>query len=97
MKQITADMLREKRACKEQVALFERLFPNGAAFRSEKAAVRAAEKVADRFDWTWAARHLLTPSMFVEYEKARAPLWVEHEKVTAPLFARLWWNMEEAK
>ncbi len=62
---ITADMLRSKRACAEQVALFEELFGLEVVL-TEALCVEHAGK----FDWGWAAHYLLKPDARRAYNEA---------------------------
>jgi cyclopropane fatty-acyl-phospholipid synthase-like methyltransferase len=58
---ITANMLRANGACKTQVELFERTFPNGA-----KVTVANARKYGALFEVAWAARAWLTSAQAQE-------------------------------
>lgn len=71
---ITADLLRSKGACNEQVALFAKLYPKGA-----RVTVAACIKVADKFNWHWAANNLLS-----------APARAQYNKALATAFAKAW-------
>ena len=75
---ITAALLKRKRACSSQVALFEELFPNDVEV-TEAVCV----SVADKFNWDWAAQNLLSASASAEYERVCAPASAEYERVRA--------------
>ena len=79
---ITIQMLHDKGACPDQVALFEELFGDVVEVTEE-----ACIAVAGSFDWAWAARNLLTAPARVEYERVTAPARVEYERVTAAAWA----------
>ena len=72
---VTAALLKRKGACPEQYALFVKTFG-----KSTRVKITAAlcVKHASKFDWNWAAAHLLPP-----------PLWAEYNKKCAPLFGKL--------
>ncbi len=53
---ITAAQLEALDACEEQLAEFRRIFPTGTA----EVTVSRAKKLAQVFDWDWAAKNLLT-------------------------------------
>jgi hypothetical protein len=80
---ITAELLRSHRACTDQLALFEREFPDGMD-TSEATLLRAVEV---GLDLNWAACWLLPPLLRAEYQSQHAPLWAEYERQRAPLWA----------
>jgi hypothetical protein len=80
-------------ACAEQVELFKQVFGDSVAITPE-----LCVSVADKFDFAWAAQHLLSPearadywrvteAVWAEYERARESAWAEYERVTAPAWA----------
>lgn len=80
---ITLDDLRAKGACADQAAEFERLFG-----QSVTVTVAKARKVAQVFDWNWAADAFL-----------KAPALAEYARATAPAFASAYiaqWKAEKA-
>ena len=79
---ITRALLKRKRACASQVALFAELFPDGAVV-TETACVA----VADKFDWDWAALHLLPPLIRAEYDAKLVPIDAEYDAKLAPIEA----------
>ena len=79
---VTLAMLKAKHACADQVRLFESLFKEGGDVTQEKCLA-----VADKFDWDWAAQHLLPASARAEYERVTATAWAEYERVRAPAWA----------
>jgi preprotein translocase subunit Sss1 len=82
MKRITVEMLKTRKACSDQVELFERVFPQGApvSMRSFAKARKAG------LDTRWTA-HLLGGPALVEYKKVRDPAWAEYKKVRDPAWA----------
>jgi hypothetical protein len=66
-------------ACSYQVKRFRKTFGES---------VRVTEKLclsaSDKFDWTWAASHLLSAPALAEYKRAMAPARAECERVMAP-------------
>lgn len=79
---ITAEYLRQKNACAEHVEFFVATFGQEVDITPTLCA-----SVADKFDWGWAARHLLSAPLLAEYDKAVAPLRAEYLKAVAPLWA----------
>ena len=79
---LTLATLIDKGACSSQVDLFRSRFGESVEVTAELCA-----SVAAVFDWDWAARNLLSPPAWAEYERVRAPAWAEHERVTAPALA----------
>ena len=80
---ITADMLREKHACSEQVCIFEAEWPNGWT-ATKKNCLRAATL---HLNLDWAATAFFTAPAQAAYEKAMAPAWAAYEKAMAPAWA----------
>jgi hypothetical protein len=72
----------EHNACSGQTKLFKKMFGNS---------VRVTEKlclsVADKFNFSWAARNLLTPEALAEYCRVTAPALAEYDRVTASAWA----------
>ena len=91
---ITLAMLDAKRPCKEQRNLFAELFLNGTP-KTRRAALAAARKYADKFDWTWAAGIFLHAPARAEYNKVRVAALAEYDKVCAPAFVNAWFNQQE--
>lgn len=75
---LTAQMLRDKNACQEQVEKFQQLYPDGVEVT--KAACVA---VADVFDWKWAARNFLSDAARQEHDRIKNAAWQELNLVTA--------------
>ena len=76
---ITAELLRSKGACRDQVALFEKHFPKGATVT-----VSRCKKVARIFDWDWAAATLLSDTAAKAYSEACAPAAKAYYEACAP-------------
>jgi hypothetical protein len=75
--------LQEHGACTDQVKLFRKRF--GESVRVTEA---LCVKVAEDFDFDWAAQHLLTPTKaWAEYKRVEAPAWAEYDRVMAPAWA----------
>jgi len=76
---VTAQMLRDRNACEDQVAIFEREWPDGV-----NVGIRAARKAVKLgLDLEWFAETFLPPAAWADYEKAIAPAWADYEKATA--------------
>ena len=86
---ITSDLLRANEACKDQVELFESLFPEGTEITED-----LCVKHASQFDWGWASRNLLNEkqrkaydiavaSAREAYDLAAAPAWEAYDLATA--------------
>ena len=67
---ITLKQLRRAGACEPQVKLFKDTFGESAEVTLENAL-----KMADKFDWTWAANNLLPAPAGKAYSQALAPAW----------------------
>jgi len=69
---VTAQMLRDRNACEDQVAIFEREWPDGV-----NVGIRAARKAVKLgLDLEWFAETFLPPAAWADYEKAIAPAWL---------------------
>ncbi len=93
---VTTELLVSKAACIAQVELFASLCPHGIV-----PTVDWCKQHANKFDWNWAARHLLSPAAQKAYEEAKATAlkayveatataWKAYEEATATAFARGW-------
>ena len=80
---INAKLLRSKRACTEQVDVFIALFGEDGG----EVTIDRCLSVADKFDWDWAAEHLLSPPARAEYDRVVSPAWAEYKRVKALAFA----------
>ena len=67
---ITLQQLKDKSACAKQVALFEKTF--GAEVN---VTVTRAVAVADKFNWEWASKNLLSAPAQEAYDSATAAAW----------------------
>ncbi len=74
---ITKQMLIDADACSDQVDLFEEIFGD-----SVVVTVKRAEKVAQLFQWGWAAQ-LLDAQGRAEYSRVEAPALAEYKRVEA--------------
>ena len=81
---LTAAILKSKRACVNQLALFSATFPEGVEVTPE-----VCVSVADKFDWNWAAANLLPPLLIADYDAKRAPLDADYDAKVASLFGEL--------
>ena len=85
---ITLKQLRRKGACEPQVQLFKTTFGQSAEVNLE-----TALKMADKFDWNWAAANLLPAPAWKAYDEARAQASKAYKEATAPA----WKAYEEAR
>ena len=76
---ITARLLRSKDACEDQVHIFAKQWPNGAAVTL--ANCRRAMKLG--LDLDWAAAHLLSTAASEAYVEAKVRGWNAREKAMA--------------
>jgi len=83
---ITAKLLRKHGACKDQVALFEKLWPKGASVTRANA-LKAAE---NRFDLNWLADRLLPTAVSEKLYADIDPAYRQHLKDTAPANLACW-------
>ena len=67
---ITAEMLRQHKACSEQIDLFVSNFPDGIMLKNKEHALRVAQSVAEVFDFEWAGENLLKGRFVDLYEEA---------------------------
>ena len=92
MNKITLDQLKEHNACVEQLHLFKELFG-----KEVEVTVGKCVEYYDKFDWAWAALHLLSDELYEkyfkikrlareEYLKIQQPAWEEYKKKTAQAF-----------
>ena len=72
-------------ACKDQLAIVTREWPNGIPV-TQASLDRA---VALKLDIDWAAKTLLTATALVEYERVKAPALAEYERVKATILLQL--------
>ena len=75
---ITLKQLRLKGACWEQAQLFEAAFGEAVEVTMDNAL-----KYADKFDWTWAAEHLLPAPAEKAYWEATAPARKAYQEAKA--------------
>lgn len=75
---ITLAQLEQIRACKSQVHRFEALFGTEVIVTPE-----AAVAVADQFDFSWAAKHLLSPAGYEALDEATAPARKAYDEAMA--------------
>ena len=76
---ITLKQLRLKGACWEQADLFKAAFGEAVEVTMDNAL-----KYADKFDWTWAAEHLLPAPSETAYQKAMATAGKAYREAVAP-------------
>ena len=75
---ITLKQLRRAGACEPQVQLFKTTFGQSAEVNLE-----TALKMAQKFDWNWAAANLLPAPAWKAYEEAMAPAWKAYDEARA--------------
>ncbi len=79
MKKITVEMLREMDACKDQVEVFERIFPDGASVT-----MKSLKKARDaRLDIAWLECLLSDPAL-EKYKKVVGLARAKYYKVVTP-------------
>jgi hypothetical protein len=79
---LTAQQLIDEHACIGQVKLFRKMFGD-----SVNVTQRLCVSVAGKFDFCWAARHLLSLQALDEYKRVTAPALAKYERVRAPALA----------
>ncbi len=72
---LTLQTLIDKRACKDQVALFREMFGDSVEITEELCASFA------RFDFTWAAQHLLSVAAWDDYLRNRETAWADYLRI----------------
>ncbi len=82
---ITVEMLRAKKACGNQVAVFAKLWPHGATVNKRNIAIAMQHGL----DINWAAQYLLPAPLWQQYNDAEAPLRQQYEVSIAKVFLRL--------
>ena len=73
---ITRALLYSKGACATQAELFAEMFPDGVEVTEALCAGHAS-----LFEWEWAARRLLPPAGWEEYDRAVAPARADFYRV----------------
>ena len=79
MKRITVELLQEKGACSNQVAVFKKLWPRGIV--PSLKAIRQAQKA--ELDLDWVARNLLSEPALKAYLEATAAACKAYNEATA--------------
>lgn len=89
---VTAEVLRSRGACEDQVILFERLSLYNRGIIDLKGGALVAWCVAHAtcFDWYWAAQHLLTIPAFREWEEAHYQATNKYLDKNNPQYADNW-------
>jgi hypothetical protein len=82
MKRITSELLRRRGACRSQVELFIALGGDSLEL-TEALCLEHAEK----FNFYWAANHLLTSGALVEYEHVRRGAQAKYEHIQQSAWA----------
>ena len=72
----------DKRACRDQVDFFRSKFGESVDVTPELCASVAAE-----FDFSWAARYLLSPPALAEYQRVDASAFAKYLRATATALA----------
>jgi len=80
---ITADWLRKHKACFDQLAIFEREWPDGAEVTREN--LERARALS--LDLHWFARIVLPAPAREEYKRVRSAARAKYEHVMAPAWA----------
>ena len=79
---LKASRLVELGACSSQVEKFRELWGD-----QVYVTVPRMVAVADKFDWNWGARRLLSVPAWAEYKRVHAAAWAEYKRVHAPALA----------
>src|SRR3990167_3262215 len=79
---ITIEMLCEKSACGPAITTFADLPPDGIDITE---AACLAE--FDKWDWDWAAQHLLNAPARAKYARVNEQAWAEYQQITAKSWA----------
>jgi hypothetical protein len=83
MRRVTAKMLKDLGACKQEVEVFTREWPHGAAVTLANCRRAAVLKL----NLTWAAERLLSPSAYVTYKVDIVLAWAPYEAALASTWA----------
>jgi len=75
---VTAEMLRNKDACEDQVEIFEKAFPTGTRV-TRRVCLRAAEL---GLNTDWFALNFLSPKQFEAFDAATTPHWKAYYDAT---------------
>jgi hypothetical protein len=78
---LTRKILQAKGACREQLDMFVRDFPDGTEVTA------AVCRANPGYDYAWVARKLLPPEKRAAYRAARAPHLAAYQAAEAPLWA----------
>jgi hypothetical protein len=79
MSKLHIKQLTDQHACADQVDLFRVLFGDSVGITEE-----LCVSVADKFDFGWAAVHLLTKAARADYDRAVASARADYERITVP-------------
>ena len=79
---LTLQTLIDEHACLSQAELFSNTFGDSVEVTPE-----LCLSVADKFDWDWAARHLLSSVARADYVRATEACADDYDRVTAPAWA----------
>jgi hypothetical protein len=82
---ITYNLLKEKKACKEQLDLFEQRIGLNKPIPLTK---KTIQKFSQLFDLDWAANNLLDLDDQNEYKKAMAPAYAEYLKADETAYSK---------
>ena len=80
---ITLEQLKEHNACVQQLHLFKELFGE-----EVKVTVEKCLEYYNKFDWVWAAKHLLSDELFKEYKKIEQLAWEEYFNILQPTYKK---------
>jgi hypothetical protein len=88
---ITAQLLRDRGACEDQVAEFVRYFGEGPVALTDELAIRHT----NTFNWGWAAQNLLPPAQAQEHYNTCVAAAIEYNRTWALAFVRLAREVED--
>ncbi len=72
----------DKRACASQTDLFRAMFGD-----SVNVTQKLCVSVADKFDFGWAAEHLLTRQQRADYDRITAPARADYKRIITAAWA----------
>jgi len=82
---ITYEQLQKLRACIGQLKLFQTLFGDEVEVTRE-----LIIEHAEKFDWDWAAGHLLSRKKYEDYEAKRQPIYEDYREKIKPIYEDYW-------
>ena len=81
---ITAELLREKKACEPDIKKFLERWPEGCEVTPENCEIAFGGELDMSVDW--AAEFLLSTPTWAKYSEVVSKSWVQYIKITAPVY-----------